>query len=182
MPVELDEENIRFTFSDEWRVCSFEKHPDAVKHVGKVSHRKVVDFVGLFDGRLYLIEVKDFRGARVENRLRLRAGELAEEVVQKAFDTLAGLVLAHRRNKDEPLWADALAALQPGGRTPVVALWLEDDQAWRATPSDRAGSHVLMSRLKKRCMTLDSRAALGHAAGHTLPSVTATNLPGAGQS
>lgn len=181
MAVERDEQSLRFTFGDAWRVLSFDDHPDTRKHVGKLSGRKAVDFVGLHREQLYLIEVKDFRGARVQNRNRLTTGGLAEEVSLKAFDTLAGLVLAHRHDGADPLWADAIANLSRGRRRPVVALWLEDEAAWSAKPGDRAGFSVLKMRLEQRCGPLDARAALVHAANPVLPDVTASNLPGAGR-
>ncbi len=47
-------------------------------------------------GTLFLIEIKDFRGARIENKQRIEHAYLADEVAQKVRDTIAGLYGAYR--------------------------------------------------------------------------------------
>ena len=175
---EITEGNLRFRFGDGWRVLRYDDHPDTRAHLGRLASRKAVDFVALRDDRLFLIEVKDFRGNRIENKPRLAGGVLAEEVALKAHDTLAGLVLARRGEEADPLWSQALDALRPGGRRPYVVLWLEDDAAWRAAPRDRVGVGVLRQGLAQRCSSLSARAAVACAADPVLPGVTAANLPG----
>ena len=72
--------------------------------MGTLAGSKGTDFVGLHpDYGLLLLEVKDFRGHRIENRQRLRSGELAIEVACKARDTIAALVGAARHEKPEAL-------------------------------------------------------------------------------
>ena len=86
---------------------------------------KAVDFVGLWANEVHFIEVKDFRGHRIENKQRIRDGDLAVEVAVKVRDTIAGIVGARQR-PGGGTWRPYVDALARGGR-PRVCLWLEED-------------------------------------------------------
>src|SRR5438034_79200 len=107
MPTTIIEENIEFSFGNQWIVAKYDKHPDAKQSVGVVDHRKAVDFVGLLDAITFFIEVKDYRGFRIENKPKT-SGEVHVAIAQKVHDTLAGLVLTHRRAPGTQLWRDSL--------------------------------------------------------------------------
>jgi hypothetical protein len=90
---------------------------------------KAVDFVGLWANEIHFIEVKDFRGHRIENKPRVRDGDLAVEVAVKVRDTIAGIVGACQRPEGAP-WRAFVEALARRGR-PHVCLWLEEDTLGR---------------------------------------------------
>lgn len=127
MPRTIDEENLRFRFDDRWVVIKYDDHRDYVERIKHLPETKAVDFVALVDERFfYFIEVKDFRGHRIENRDRVLGDGLAIEVAQKVRDTIAGIVAAHHCGNIE-VWERFIECLT-SSRTPVrVLLWLEDD-------------------------------------------------------
>lgn len=85
---------------------------------------KAVDIVASHGDQVYLIEVKDFRGYRVENKKRLRDGDLAFEVARKVRDTVAGLVGALHTG-DAAAWRPLVTHIFK--KAPTVVLWLEED-------------------------------------------------------
>ncbi len=85
---------------------------------------KAVDIVASHGDQVYLIEVKDFRRYRIENKRRLRDGDLALEVARKVRDTVAGLVgVLH--TGDAAAWRPLVAQIFK--KAPTVVLWLEED-------------------------------------------------------
>ena len=141
-----------------------------------------MDFVAVHaNARLYLIEVKDFRGHRIENRHRVRDGELALEVGQKVRDTIAGTVAAHHRGGTED-WDEAVRQLTDSSQPVRVLLWLEQD----LPPSSRARRlnelSVLTNALKQRLEWLTPRVfVIGLRGGGAPEGLLVSNLPGAGQ-
>ena len=88
---------------------------------------KGVDFAGILDGVLYLIEAKDFRGHRIENRKRLESGELAIELRQKVHSSVACMVGFHRTSPNPDHWEPFVEALGDKGKRVKVVLWLEHE-------------------------------------------------------
>ena len=100
-----EEQNLRFEFGKQWHVLKLDAHADYRERIAKLDGTKSVDFLGTFHERtLYFIEVKDFRGHRIENKDSLQAGLLAEEVGQKVRDSLACVISAHRVSVQDELW------------------------------------------------------------------------------
>lgn len=62
---------------------------------------KAVDILGLNKSPLYVIEIKDFRGYRIQNKARIKNSELASEFSLKVKDTMAGLYGAFRNHNEE---------------------------------------------------------------------------------
>src|SRR5258706_6976539 len=102
---QFNEGHITFEFGPRWRVDKWDECAVFTSGLKKLNGEltdgagikhgegsKAVDFVGVLDNeKLYLVEVKDFRGHRIDNQRRLDA-ELPLEIGLKAPDTLAGLV------------------------------------------------------------------------------------------
>lgn len=74
-----------------------------------------------------LIELKDFRGAAIENTPRLRSGELAREIAAKVRDTLAGMMWASGRGIGKE-WHERLTRDLVSAPKLKVVLWLEEDR------------------------------------------------------
>lgn len=193
MSTTLDEGSLRFEFNDAWTVV---KYDDTAEYAGvrKQTEAKGVDFVALIPaaGRrfvIYLIEVKDFRGHRIENAPRIRGGELALEVAQKVRDTVAGVIGACRTSSEVQPWERFAGVLRRTRDEVRVVLWLERDRP----PSRGAMSRrdfrrmrrktelsVLADTLKARSRWLAAKTlVVDQDTG--LEGVTATNLPGAGR-
>ncbi len=153
MSAVFDEKNLRFTFDDDWQVLKWDEHDAYLNGLQKIGETKAVDFFGLHLGVPWFVEVKDFRGYRVENKHRLRSGALAGEVACKVRDTLAAMA-----------WACGRAPLDPGeiGRflrplvnrsekVPVV-LWLEEDR-----PAAPASASTLAESIKRELGWLNAK-------------------------
>jgi hypothetical protein len=172
----LDEESLHFEFDDTWQVVQYDAEPILQQGIKKVQGTHDVDFVALRAGKqLFLIEVKDFRGYRIQNKERISNGELADLVAQKVRDTVAALVGAQRCSPDNETWRDLARALQPGHGVRVV-LWLEEDP-----PSGRGDIRAISRRsilqkdIEKRLSWLDVRAVV-ESRNTGLPGVTVTGL------
>ncbi len=127
MPVAIIEGYLQFEFDDRWVVVKYDEHRDYREKIGRLPDTKGMDFATVLDRSLLLfIEVKDFRGHRIQNRERVQDGEPAVEVAQKVRDTIAGIVAAnHRGTTDE--WKPFVRCLTTSQKPARVLLWLEDD-------------------------------------------------------
>ncbi|HSN98345.1 MAG TPA: hypothetical protein VLS89_08605, partial [Candidatus Nanopelagicales bacterium] len=94
MSAAYDEGDLRFAFDGDWKVLKWDRHGAYLGGLQQFHGTKAVDFFGLYLGAPWLIEVKDFRGYRIDNKERLTSGELATEIACKVRDTLAGLIWA----------------------------------------------------------------------------------------
>lgn len=182
MPTVFDEEYLRFAFGEQWSVIKFDEHRDYVERIRNLPGTKALDFVAVHDGtRLYLIEVKDFRGHRIENRHRISDGELALEVGQKVRDTIAGIVAAYHRGSVED-WDLPVRRLTEVGEHVRVLLWLEQDLP-RAPRGRRQNElSVITDALKMRLHWLTPRVFVASLqTGKSPDGLTVSNLPGAGR-
>jgi hypothetical protein len=101
-----------------------------------------VDVLCLLDeADVWLIEVKDFRGHRIENRNRISTGALAIEVATKVRDTLAGVVWSVGRDADRNVERIASAFVNRD-RDVCAVLWVEEDR------SNAASASVLAAQIK----------------------------------
>ena len=127
----VTEKGIRLDFPADWAVVKYDgdaASPNAsfyrVRIERKVQHVRGVDVVGQTpgpDGRLLLIEVKDYR---ISSQTAERdSKKLRQTVVQKALNTLSGLYAAARTH-DPELGAVAGRLFQPNLRIEMV-LFLE---------------------------------------------------------
>ncbi len=182
MPRTIEEGHLRFVFDDSWSVIKYDDHPDYQDRIKRLDGTKALDFVAVHaNAILYLIEVKDFRGYRIQNRTRVRDSELALEVGQKARDTIAGIVAAHHRGSTALL--DKAVRRLAANATPVrVLLWLEQDLP--PGPRGRRSNElsVLIDALKQRLDWLTPRIlVVSLRGGETPEGLLVSNLPGAGK-
>ncbi len=108
MPSIFQEGRQQFEFDDHWSV---EKYDDAKfyrKLCEQVVGTKAVDFVRLENREaVWFIELKDFRGHKIDNKHRWSA-ELPGEFAQKIRDTLPGLIVGHLDNERSVLFGEIL--------------------------------------------------------------------------
>ncbi len=181
MPTTIREQNIEFIFSDDWIVKKYDNDPDSGPFVGVVENRKATDFVGMHADVAFLIEVKDYRGFRIQNKPKT-SGELHTAIAQKVHDTLSGLILTHRRQPATPLWRDALRACRQSVGDVRVVVWLEDDALFDTTkPNGKAAAAIFVTALKNRLRWFPGRVFVVNRDFNSgaLPDVTARDLPGA---
>lgn len=133
----INEGNQRFEFDSNWHIQRYDDDGKTAKghafyrnRVSRLPGTKAVDFIGiLLEEGGYMIEVKDFRGYRIQNKKRLTSSELAVEVAQKVRDSVAGLVGAVRNETDPSILTDVGQHLLKKNEPLRIVLWLEDDAA-----------------------------------------------------
>ena len=124
----IQEEDLVFEFGEQWNVFEFDDHHDYITGIRKIPETKAVDFLAIFNETdLFFIEVKDFRGYRIENRERLFKGELSIELAQKVRDSVACIIGSYRCSSVSEHWKP-YAKLLHNRKSPVkVVLWLEQN-------------------------------------------------------
>jgi hypothetical protein len=128
MPKSFNESRLTFTFTDKWSIEKYDEHRDYVDKIQKLKDTKAVDFVGLFDDSVFFfIEVKNFKGYRIQNKERISDGLLAEEIALKVRDTIAGIMGASRTSCDPDCWRPYTKGLRDRNRNLFIVLWLEED-------------------------------------------------------
>jgi hypothetical protein len=125
--MEITEGQLTFSFPDEWEVVKYDDTNFYRKKVDKCKETKAVDILALSDSSLWIIEVKDFRGHRIENKDRIVNHELAEEVAQKVRDTVSGLYGAYRSSAEQ-LSCFCTHMFPNNDRRIQVILFLEEDR------------------------------------------------------
>jgi hypothetical protein len=128
MPITHDEENLRFVFDDHWQVVRLDQCDFFRENLMPLQLTKSVDFLGLYrNNAAYLVEVKDYRGSRIElkNDEKMHAGDtLYLQVARKVKDSVACLVGAARMRQDAP-WRGCANRMLAGGGCLRVVFWLE---------------------------------------------------------
>jgi hypothetical protein len=182
VPEVIVEGYLEFTFSDNWQAIKYDDHRD-YKKIEALDGTKAADFVAVHRPRpmtLYLIEVKDFRGYRIKNKVRISDGMLALEVGQKVRDTIAGIVggLQNRNTEDWAIVMERLASPSPPIR---VVLWLEEDARPRPEGRIKNQRSVIIDDLKRRLRWLTAKVFVASLHDSSIPELTVRSLPGAGQ-
>ncbi len=181
----FDEGRQRFTFDDRWIVVKYDDHPDYRLKIARLDGTKAVDLVGLCggaDGILYWIEVKDFRGYRIENKSRLSNGDLAQEIAKKVRDSLAGVVGAYGASSNPDEWKPFVRSLWRKASPMRVLLWLEEDGPRRPRGIEENAANVLSDEIKKKLRWLAARVlVVSQDVGRCPEGLVVADLPGAGR-
>ena len=153
------ESNMRFLFDNEkWSLLiKYDEQTDYKKILNAVHATKAVDFIGILNNEiLSLIEVKNFRGHRIENKPRLGGTDdpLELEVAQKVRDTIAGIIGAARNSTHlQENWTKYSNFLLHQKKIIHVILWLEEDNILlptvMRTKRERARGGTLIQRLRQ---------------------------------
>lgn len=160
------EGSLELEFGDEWNVvlkwdeCRW--YRDGIHRLGDC---KAVDVLALSSAcrQLLMIELKDFRGHRIENKDRIKAAELFVEVGHKARDTVAGICGAARMGGDADV---TRIAADLATTTPLtVVLWLEEDRRAQDAPIARGKRRktrldTMRRALKERLRWLTGRVMI----------------------
>jgi hypothetical protein len=182
----LEEGQLKFEFDTGWSpIEKWDEHPAYKNGIHQSPGAKAVDFIGMRDSNLYLVEVKDYRV-----HSREKEAQHLEEFEQKVVGTVAGLVGAHRCEQHPDICKPLVEALANPGRRMVVVYWLElpgdeklEDvrrQQWR-----KSKSSVRQQEGKGRLRWLQARFLQLNKAEQDqrglLPGLKVSHLPGSGQ-
>ena len=165
--MEFSESRLRFEFREvEWNaLVKYDDETDYQKLKNNVPKTKAVDFVGISNENLYLIEVKNYRGHRIASKPKIE--EIDIILAQKVRDTLAGMVGGVRNSTHrQELWAKHLAHLAEKGKKLQVILWMEEDSRVPARLKVSAGT--LTKQLKKRMSWLSCQVIVANKANNPL--------------
>ncbi|MCX4239824.1 hypothetical protein [Paraliomyxa miuraensis] len=184
MPQTIVEGALELELGDDWNVVCKWDGSDAYRQgiqklTGVYKSRgsreredcKAVDVIAFSEshGKILMIEIKDFREHRIENKERIKNGELFVEVGCKARDTIAGICGAARNGDDADL--SVLAARLASQTRLTVVLWLEEDRGAEDIPLAHPKRH------KSRLATMTQ--ALKGALRWLTPRVMICSLGGA---
>jgi len=124
----IEEGNLTFQFPSDWQVCKYDSENHFYyNHIRRCEGAKAVDILACSNTELFMIEAKDFRGDRINNKDRILKGELVVEVTQKVRDTIAGLYGAFRCFNEElqPFYHHIFAEKRQSVK---IVLLLEEDR------------------------------------------------------
>ncbi len=193
MPATHDEDNLRFVFDDQWQVVRLDQCDFFRNHLMPLQLTKSVDFVGLHGGRaVYLVEVKDYRGFRIElkNDEKMCDGDtLHLQVARKVKDSVACL-LGAARACDEALSPYCSHRMLTDSDFLRVVFWLEFDPSDKRRYRDPAHREAAMKaeastrekQLKQALSWLTKHVVVANQsiAPGTLPGTTVRDLGRAG--
>ncbi len=191
----IEEEYLAFEFGDRWRVFKLDEHRDYRERIGKLDGTKAVDFIGILDDfQLYLIEVKDFRSHRIENKNRFLKGKLPEcqliegkcqllkgelplsvEFAQKVRDSVACIIGAYHTSSEPEHWAPYAKLLYE--RKIRVILWLEYELPIHPSHRNKVKAFLSPKFFKQKIKWLTSHVYVESMDQHTLPDIKVSNLP-----
>lgn len=154
---EYIEKNIRFRFEDGWRVIKYDDEKFYRSGIGTLPDTKAVDFIACRGNDLYFIEVKDFRGHRIENRERLESGQLTVEVGKKVRDSVAGILGAYRHPSHENQLEAFIQALTNCRTALWVILWLEHDLPTHPQTRKKALQSIELNQYKQKLAWLTNK-------------------------
>lgn len=167
--MELTEQNITFIFEEgRWvDVRDFDKtNPDYSK-IEKLNGTKAIDIIGYHKEKgVFLMEVKDFRQHRIENKDRINKLELFEEVGQKVKDSLACILAAARNSTHgQDYWKRQVDRILNPRCQVTVMLWLEEDHNVAfGTPvlqkRKKVNKNIFKNDLKQKVSWLTSRVEI----------------------
>lgn len=150
------EGKLEFEFSSAWDGCvKFDEHIDYL-NAEKLDGFHGVDFVGVLNGILFLIEVKDFRGHRIENKDKFANHKLAIQIGRKVKDSIACIIAANHNSNVPIFWQPHKNILcDPQGKIRVI-VWLEQDRP-RTERDSRIQGKMFENQVKRKLRWLTRR-------------------------
>ncbi len=156
----IKEGNLTFEFDDKWSdLIKFDENPD-YKKIEKLDGTKAVDFLGILNNEtVVFVEVKDFRGYRIENKKRIDDGELYIEIAQKVRDSIACIIGGCRNSTHlKEFWLRIGKFLIEGDVR--IVFWLEQDRSVKLRQRSKAGLSSHSNELKKKLKWLTTHTAI----------------------
>ncbi|RJP35307.1 MAG: hypothetical protein C4547_09660 [Phycisphaerales bacterium] len=174
----IDERFLAFEFSDLWQVI---KYDESVQHTQRMQllDSKGVDVVALHPNLIMFLEIKDFRGRRIENKYKF-GGSLARTVAQKVRDSVAGVVGQVGVDSSPSTWTATAKSLIDRRANVIVVLFVE--QELRESVNRRKARMTVEGGLLKRHLRwLAARSLVVDRDTYCdlLPDIQVMSLPGA---
>lgn len=175
---QFEESHLIFEFGDKWRVFQLDQHRDYRAGIENIGDTKAVDFVGIWDNKeLYLIEVKNFSGHRIENKDKLLKAELHKELAQKVRDSVACIMGAYRTSSQPEFWKPYVKLLCDADKRIKVVLWLEYDLPSHPVLIKKTMLSVRVKSFKEKIRWLTSHVYIDSLNKQRLPDLKVKKLP-----
>lgn len=172
-PISLEKQ--KFAFSNAWVAFKVDDEDDLQK-IKIVESSKDTDIVGIYQNRLYFIEATNLRGYRIQNKKKLKNGEMAQEFAQKVHGSIAAIVGAFHATEHKDQWVSFMGRLADRENKIHVILWMEQDR-----PFKKSDMKIIMGSLKKHLAWLKPRILVtSQLTYNDNLDFTVTDLPGAG--
>ena len=173
----IDIEHQRFDFTESWIVYKTDNEKDLLQVKEGVIGTKDVDIVGILrNEHLYLIEITDLRGHRIENQKKILSGGMVQEFAQKIRDTIPAIVGAYHTTEHKEQWTIFMQKLCDRKEKIRVVLWMEEDK-----PTNPGELSTFIKSIKNHLSWLTPRVFVENQ--HTYRGnldFTVSNLPGVG--
>jgi hypothetical protein len=149
----FNESGISFDFGKGWECIKFDED-NAYKRVSNnLKHTKGVDFIGIYNRQLVIIEVKNFSNytfdVATKERLKYEGEKLMTEIAEKVRDSLACISAAARFSTNNPaFWKSINQLILDNSIKVKVVAWIEFDEGDRETK--HAQIHVWRDTLKRK--------------------------------
>jgi len=160
MNKEIVIENQKFIFGEDWTVIYYDEEKGFKKLKDTVDGTKDVDIIALDNQqRLFLMEITDLRGHGIQNREKIRTGEMVLEIAQKVRDTIPSLISANIHSPIIDKWKPFIKALINREEPIRVIFWLEEDRHIPPPQEKRRKNekNIFMDNLKRKLKWLTSR-------------------------
>lgn len=173
----IKEGNLAFEFGKRWSVFKLDEHQFYRKYMDKVDETKSVDFLGILDSKeLYLIEIKDFRGHRIENKEKLSTGSLSTEFAQKIKDSLACIIGGYRSSSNSEAWLPYKNLVCNKERKLKAILWLEHDLPNHSRQKEKVKASIQTKAFKTKLRWITTYVLVCNCSMNGLPDLKVTNI------
>ena len=179
------ESKLKFNFSEkDWSfLLKLDETKDFRKANRAIPGTKGVDFVGIYEeDSLVLIEVKNFRQHRIENKAKTegRDGLLWLEIAQKIRDSFSVIVGGARNSTNKRIyWRNYLDFIRDEKKAVHLVLWLEQSlpPAQPKAQKKRGRSNTDLKRnLKKSLRWLSSKVDIASIENNPFPNSLTVNF------
>lgn len=139
-----------------YRFKEEKKKKDEKETYVRVGGAKAVDFIGILEGKIYFIEVKNMRGSN-----EINTEHIGVDIVTKIKDSLACIIGAkYNVEEDKLFWNKIVEILNQAENNIQIILWLElnfgtskniiSNKKWNAENTDATGNYKkwLIKKLK----------------------------------
>jgi hypothetical protein len=146
----FEESNIEFIFGDDYEVIGSDQEAN-FKNVKKyLQGTKDVDFIGFFRNiTVFLLEVKNFRGAKGED-----IEILTTEVAQKLRDTVAMIAGAARNTTHSSDFWQKMHKNIGDSKREILYIFLLEEDVQQGNPRARGRIQQIQTVLKQKCKWL----------------------------
>ncbi|KAA6322263.1 hypothetical protein EZS27_028178 [termite gut metagenome] len=129
----FNESGISFDFGKGWECIKFDEEKAYKRVSDNVKHTKGIDFIGIYNRQLVIIEVKNFANHTsdivTKERLKQEAEELMTEIAEKIRDSLACVSAAARfSTNNHAFWKFINQLILDSNVKVKVIAWIEFDE------------------------------------------------------